>query len=87
MTQLTNKIQSVSVDDAIEAQQPSTRLSQSRKKTLAEIKAEVRSQKDSSASFVIIGKLGIYSPLIECRARRCRKEYFDGQTFVRAARG
>lgn len=50
----------MNLDEATEVHYPSVKTSQSRKQTLAEIKAEVQSEKDSSVSFVIIGTIALF---------------------------
>jgi len=59
---LATDIQAVEINDDTEAHQPSAvKTSQSRKKTLAEIKVEVQAQKDASVSFVIIGTIALFN--------------------------
>lgn len=50
----------MNIDETTGVHYPSVKTSQSRKQTLAEIKAEVLSQKDSSVSFVIIGTIALF---------------------------
>jgi hypothetical protein len=60
VTRLVTDIQAVNINDATEVHQSPLKISQSPKKTLAEIKAEVQSQKNSSVSFVIIGTIASF---------------------------